>query len=330
MSSSPLSNRTLWAIALLVTFLWGVNFVVIAVGLEDVPPLILAGLRFVLAAVPAVFFVKRPAVSWSKLIGYGLLLGVGQFGLLFTAIHQGAPAGLSSVILQVQAFFTVFLAAFFLREKLGLRQLVGVVVAAGGLALLAWIKTPAGTNLVPLVALGLLVGAAFFWAAANVLTKTMGSVDALGLVVWSSLVPPIPLLALSWVLEGPTALMSFASHLTWKGIGSLAYLAYFSTLVGYGLWNYLIVRRGASSVAPFSLLVPIFGVTSAWLFLGEALTLVHWAAALLILAGLALMVIGGHQVKRRSASGQENSNEGNERGDGVEGIKPSGQPSRRD
>lgn len=279
--------------ALLVTALWGFNFVVIAVGVREVPPLLLACLRFVLAAVPAVFFVRRPKVPWRLLVAYGLFLGVGQFGLLFTAIRWGAPAGLSSVILQSQAFFTALLAVVFFGEGFRWHHAMGLVVSGAGLALMGWAKTPAGARTIPWLPLAMLILAALMWAAANLLTKKMGRVDTLGLMVWSSLVPPLPLLALSWGFEGGPAVRAALGHLGWLSLGSIAYLAFLSTLVGYGLWNWLIVKKGASAVAPFSLLVPVFGISSAWLALGERLRATHLAAAGLILAGLAIHVFGG-------------------------------------
>ncbi len=278
--------------ALVVTALWGFNFVVIAVGVREVPPLLLACLRFVMAALP-VFLIRRPRVSWPLLIAYGLFLGVGQFGLLFTAIKVGAPAGLSSIILQAQAFFTALLAVAFLREKFRWHNAVGLIIAGCGLALMGWTKSAAGTWSVPWFALILLIGAALMWAVANILARKMGSVDALGVIVWSSLVPPLPLFALSWFLEGGPAVTAALTHLSLVSLGSVAYLAVLSTLVGYGLWNWLIGRKGASAVAPFSLLVPVFGVTSAWLVLGEVLTPGHLVAAGLILVGLAIHVFGG-------------------------------------
>ncbi len=288
-----LSLPLLVGTALLVTALWGFNFVVIAVGVREVPPLLLACLRFVLAALPAVFFVRRPQVGWRLLVAYGLFLGVGQFGLLFTAIRWGAPAGLSSVILQAQAFFTALLAVAFFGERFRWHHAAGLVVAGAGLALMGWTRTPKGVLTVPWPSLVMLILAAAMWASANLLTKKMGRVDTLGLMVWSSLVPPLPLLALSWWLEGGGAVLTALRHLGWLSLGAIAYLAFLSTLVGYGLWNWLIVKKGASAVAPFSLLVPVFGISSAWLVLGEALTAAHLAAAGLILAGLAVHVFGG-------------------------------------
>jgi O-acetylserine/cysteine efflux transporter len=294
----PLSLPVLVTTALVVTSLWGFNFVVIAVGVRDVPPLLLACLRFVLAAVPAVYFVKAPRTSWKLVFWYGMLLGVGEFGFLFTAIRWGAPAGLSSVILQSQAFFTALLATVFLGEKFRWNHAVGLVVAGAGLALMGWTKSPTGAFTIPWPALVLVIAGAVMWAGANILTKKMGSVDALSLMVWSSLVPPLPLLALSWWLEGPGAISASLGHFSLLSLGAVAYLAFLSTLVGYGLWNWLIVKKGASTVAPFSLLVPIFGVTSAWLCLGESLTAAHLVAAGLIFVGLAVHVFGGRWTRK--------------------------------
>ena len=288
-----LSTAALVGLALVVTALWGFNFVVIVIGVHDVPPLLLACLRFVLAAFPALLFVRKPAISWGMLIAYGLFLGVGQFGLLFTAIKLGAPAGLSSVILQAQAFFTALLAVAFLGERFRWNNAVGLLIAGAGLVFMGWTKTDAGLASVSWTGLIMLLLAALMWAVANILARKMGPVDTLGLMVWSSLVPPLPLLALSWWLEGGGAIAASLTHFTWMSAGSVAYLAFLSTLIGYGIWNWLIGKRGASAVAPFSLLVPVFGVSSAWLVLGEVFTPGHWLSAGLILAGLAVHVLGG-------------------------------------
>ena len=276
-----------FGIALLVTAIWGFNFVIIAVGLVGVPPLLLAALRFVLASLPAVFFVKKPQTSFKLIAAYGLILGVGEFGLLFCAMKLGASAGLSSIVLQVQAFFTALLAIPFLKEKMRLNQVFGMILAFAGLGLIAFSAVEKGAAM-PLIAFGMLILAALAWAGANLIARQAGPVSALGLMVWSSLFSPIPLFALSWLLEGPAAIGPALANIGWLSIGSIAYLAFISTLIGYGLWNYLIARKGASAIAPFSLLVPIFGVSSAALFLGEHFTLLHFAAAALILGGLAI------------------------------------------
>jgi len=280
-------------LALVITIVWGFNFVVIKVGTDGVPPLLLAGLRFAFLSVPAVFFVPAPRSPWLLVVAYGLFLGVGEFGLLFTAIKLGAPAGLSSLILQAQAFFTALLAAVFLGERLRLGSVLGMLIAGAGLALIgvsgaqpgAW-----GGHFE--VALGMLLGAALMWAIANVLAKRIGGVGALSLIVWSSLASPLPLFALSLAFEDTAAIVAALTEPSWLSVGALVYLVVLSTLLGYGGWNHLIVEHGAGRIAPFSMLVPIFGVSSGALFLGERFTAAHALAALLVLLGLALHVLG--------------------------------------
>lgn len=285
------------ALALFVALIWGFNFVVIKVGVEGMPPLLLASLRFVLSALPLVF-VKRPAVGWGLLAAYGLFLGVGEFGLLFTALKLGAPAGLSSIVLQSQAFFTAILGALFLREEVRARTWAGLLVAAAGLVLLALPRAGSVAALSPALAL-MVVAAALSWAAANVVARRMGGRSALGLMVWSSLFSPLPLLGLSLVFEGPAAILASFRHLAPLTLGALLYLALLSTLVGYGLWNALIMRHGAARIAPFSLLVPLFSLSSAAVFLGEGFSLREAIAALLVLAGLLVHVFGPE--RRRGA-----------------------------
>jgi O-acetylserine/cysteine efflux transporter len=278
--------------AVLIAAVWGFNFVVIKVGVAGVPPLMLAALRFFFSALPAVFFVKRPAAPFKSIVAYGLLLGVGEFGFLFTAIKLGAPSGLSSILLQSQAFFTAVLAAILLKERLRAHNVTGMLVAGAGLAVFAFSSGGnAGGMSIPLLLMILL--AALGWAAANVTMRTMSGANSLGLMVWSSLVSPLPLAALSLVFEGPRATGAAFSNLMPITVGALAYLVIFSTLLGYGLWNHLIMRHGAGRIAPFSLMVPIFGIVSAALVLGERFGPLDAAGAALILAGLLVHVFGG-------------------------------------
>lgn len=283
--------------ALLVSVIWGLNFIAIKVGVSGVPPLLLAAIRFVLSAFPAMLFVKRPKVPMAYLAAYGLLLGVGEFGLLFTAIKLGAPAGLSSIMLQSQAFFTALLAVAFLKEHIHAHNVVGMVLAALGLAIVA-VSGNTGALSVSLTAMLLL--ASFFWAAANIVAKIMPKTDGLALMVWSSIFSPLPLIGLSLVLEGPAAIGSSLAHLGFASIGAIAYLVILSTLFGYGVWNQLIMRYGASRIAPFSLLVPIFGVSAGALVLQEHFALSDGIASALVLLGLLVHVFGG--TRRRNIS----------------------------
>lgn len=280
-------------VALGITAIWGFNFVVIKVGTDGVPPLFLAALRFVVVAFPAVFFVQRPAARWIWVAGYGLFLGVGEFGLLFTAIKLGAPAGLSSLILQSQAFMTAVLASLFLSERFGWQSGLGIAIAGGGLALLGrQVDQPGAWGGHFVLALAMLLGAALMWAAANVIAKRIGDVGALRLIVWSSLASPLPLIALSLVFEGPQQIAGALRSMSWVSAGAVVYLALLSTHFGYGAWNHLIVKHGAARVAPFSMLVPIFGLTSGALALGEVFTAYHALAALLVLVGVAVHAFG--------------------------------------
>ncbi|SMF24732.1 EamA family transporter [Pseudogulbenkiania subflava] len=278
--------------ALAIVLVWGVNFVVIKWGVADVPPLLLGALRFTLAALPAVLLVRRPAVPWRWLAAYALTVGVGQFGLLFSAIKLGMPAGLASVVLQAQAFFTLLLASLVLGERWKAAQLVGLLCALAGLALIGVGK---GGNMT-LIGFALTVAAALSWAASNVVVRLIGRagyrVEPLGLVVWSSLVPPVPFLMLSFWLEGGERIAAALGHFSLPSLLAVAYLAFVATLFGYGLWSRLLARHAANKVAPFSLLVPVVGLIAASLLLGERLSAGQAVGSLLLLAGLVINVLG--------------------------------------
>lgn len=276
-------------LALVVVAIWGFNFVVIKLGVGDVPPLLLTGLRFLFAAVPAVFFVTRPACAWPWVVAFGLVLGVVKFGLLFTAIKVGMPAGLSSLVLQMQAFFTMGLAFVLLGERPRGVQIVGAVIAAAGVAVIAATRTGADTAPGPFV---MVLAAAACWGVANIITKKVGRVDMLSFVVWASLVAPVPLFALSWAIEGPAAIGAALAHPTAIGIGAIAYLAWPTTVLGFGVWSGLLSRHPTATVAPFSLLVPVFGLTSAWMVLGEPIGGGEAIGAILVIAGLVVNVFG--------------------------------------
>ncbi|HUX41456.1 MAG TPA: EamA family transporter [Rectinemataceae bacterium] len=298
-SSTPSGRLPLGivALALLVAAIWGFNFVVIKVGVTGMPPLLLAALRFVLSVFPAIFFVRKPAVSWGKLAAYGLLLGVGEFGFLFTAIKLGAPAGLASIALQSQAFMTAVLAALLFHETVRAKTWMGLLLAAAGLVLLALPERGGAVSLPPLLGAMVLL-AALFWAGANLVARAMPGGDALGLMVWSSLFSPLPLFALSLGFEGWPAIQVALGGIAPITIGSLLYLAFLSTLVGYGIWNALIMRHGATKVAPFSLLVPVFSLSSSAIFLGERFTARDGLAAALVLGGLCVHLFWPSRVRR--------------------------------
>lgn len=281
-------------LALLVVLIWGLNFVFIKWGVQDVPPLLLTALRYICAVLPAVFFVRLPQVKPSIVLIYGLALGFAQFGLLFSAIKLGMPAGLASLLMQLQVFFTVALAILLLGEKLTRFQAIGGLVAIAGVAVIASERVEI-TALVPLL---MIIAAAFFWGVANIASKKAGQIDMLSFVVWGSLVPIVPLLALSLVVEGPDAMVGALSHLSARSIGVVLFNGYVATLLGFGLWSYLLKRYPAGLIAPFSLLVPVAGIGSATVLLGEAITPIEIAGSLLIFAGLVWSVTGPRLVAR--------------------------------
>ena len=275
-------------LALVVVAIWGFNFVVIKVGLADVPPLFLTALRFVFAALPAVFLLKRPAVPWRLLIGFGLIFGVVKFGLLFVGMKAGMPAGLSSIVLQMQAFFTIGFAFLVLGERPVPIQYLGAAVAIAGITLIGAVRWQ-GASLLPFL---LVIGAAACWGVSNILTKKAGRIDMLAFIVWISLVPILPLLVLSLAFEGPSAIAATLAHPSWTAIGAVAYLAIPTTLFGYGVWSWLLSRHPAATVAPLTLLVPIFGMGSAALVLGEPFGGMEMTGAALVFVGLVVNVLG--------------------------------------
>ena len=284
-------------LALGVVLIWGLNFVAIKWGVDEVPPFLLTALRYIGCALPAVFFIRKPQVGWPMLIAYGLTVGVLQFSFLFTAMKLGMPAGLASLVMQMQVFFTMGLAVLFLRDRPTLPQLGGAAIALAGLATIG-AEHIGGAVLLPLL---MTLVAAGFWAISNIVTKRAGKVDMFAFVIWGSLVPPLPMLALSLVFEGPQALTGLLT-ISPQAIFSILFIAYGSTLLGYGAWAVLLGRYPASLVAPFSLLVPVVGFAAAFVFLGEMVTPLEIAGSLLIFLGLVLNVFGPRLLARLRAA----------------------------
>ncbi|MFG2993297.1 EamA family transporter [Streptomyces sp. NPDC048257] len=287
------------ALAVLVAAVWGVNFVVIEIGLDHFPPLLLSALRFLVAALPAVFYVGPPKVAWKWIAGVGIALGIAKFGLLFTGMDAGMPAGLSSLVLQVQAVFTAVLAAFVLRERPGRVRVLGMGVAFAGIAVAA---VDGGTS-GPVLGFALVVAAAACWGVSNVLTRKASPPDALNFMVWVCTVPVLPLLALSLLLEGPERDLAALRALDWSGVAVIGYVGWLSTVFGFAAWSHLLRRYPASSVAPFSLLVPVFGMSSAALVLGESVSGLRWLAAVLLVGGVALTSLAPARAVNRTGVG---------------------------
>jgi O-acetylserine/cysteine efflux transporter len=283
-------------LAMLVIIAWGLNFVVIKYGLDGLPPMLLGALRFALVAFPAVFFVRRPLLPWRWLLAYGATISFGQFAFLFESMAHGMPPGLASLVLQAQAFFTLLFAALFIGERLRLASVAGLLVAAGGLALIG--LESGGTT--PLLAVILTLCAASMWGIGNIITRRFSHVNLVALVVWGALIPPLPFLAMSLWLEGPDLVGHSLSNIGWSSVLSLAYLAFVATLFGYISWSKLLSRYPAGKVAPFSLLVPVVGLSSSAWLLGERLTLAQCIGGGLVMLGLVINVLGPRLLKPRA------------------------------
>lgn len=287
-------NRKDIGLAILVVAIWGFNFVVIKVGLKELPPILLCALRFFLSAFPAVFFIKRPAVPFRSVMAFGLVMFASQFALLFSGMYAGTTAGMASLVLQVHVFFTVALAVVFLAEQPSIWQIIGALTAFSGIGLVA-AHTGGEISALGLI---LIVAAAASWGIGNLIAKKLGKVDMLALVVWGSLVAWPPLLLLSYLLEQSSWSLEGMAHLSWPTIGAVGYIAYLSTLLGFAVWSWLLSHYPAATVAPFTLLVPVFGFTSSTLALGEPLYPWKLAAAILIIAGLCINLAGARIAMR--------------------------------
>lgn len=271
-------------LALAVVAVWGVNFVVIKLGLGQLPPLTFAALRFTFALVPACFVIRRPAVSWKALAAYGVLIGVGQFGLLYIAMRSLISPGLASLVVQMQVFFTIALAMKLTGERVKPYQVVALLLAAAGLA---WLVAHTSAEVTPL-GLILVLLAALSWAGGNVVARANPGVNMLAFVVWASLYAIPPLFALAILIEGWPAVAGGIVHAgpgTWAAV---AYQSFGNTLFGYAAWAWLLARYPAATISPLSLLVPVFGMGASYFVLGEPLSSWKLAAAALVLSGLAI------------------------------------------
>lgn len=273
-------------LAVLVVAVWGLNFVVIKAGLDHLPPLLFACLRFTFAFFPAVFFIPRPKVGWVNLITYGVLIGVCQFGVLYIAINGHISAGLASLVMQTQAFFTIGFALLMNGERVRPIQIVALLLAVAGIGVILS-HTDGSTTI---LGLALVLFASLSWAGANMASKQAGSVNMLSYVVWSSLFGAVPLLVLSLIFEGPEVDWTALSNTNAAMWGAVLYQSYGNTLFGFAAWGWLLARHPAASIAPMSLLVPVFGMGAAAIFLAEPLPGWKLIAAALVMGGLALNV----------------------------------------
>jgi O-acetylserine/cysteine efflux transporter len=269
-------------LAALVATIWGFNFVVIDWGMHGVPPLLFAAIRFALVVLPAVFLVRRPVAPWHVVVAVGAFMSLGQFGFLYVAMAAGMHPGLAALVLQAQVIFTVVIAAGVLRERPTGAQVIGVLLGSAGLGVVAVGRGGHVTT----AALALCLLGALSWGIGNVVSRASGVSGGLSLTVWSAVVVPVPLLALSLLLDGPGTVVAALSSFSWQAVVSTAYTAGLASLVGYGIFNTLLSRNPSSSVVPWVLLAPVVATASAWLFLDQQPTQAELLGGAVLIVGV--------------------------------------------
>ncbi|MDM0013579.1 EamA family transporter [Variovorax sp. J22P168] len=289
-SRTPLAlSRGDFARALCVVVIWGTNFVVMKSGLQGLSPMLLGALRFAAASVPLLLFVRRPELPWRFLVAYGLAQGLGQFGLLFLGLHLGMTAGMASVVMQTQAFFTLLLAGPLLGERARPSQWAGLVIALAGLLVIATAHGN-GPGEMTLIGFILTLGAGLMWAVSNVVVRfavrIVPAYEPVPFIVWSSLVPVLPFLGLALAMDGPQQVLHQIAGLDLRGVFAVLFLGWLATVLAYSLWTRLLQRHAAGRVVPFSLLVPVVGLAAAAAAFGERPNTGQWLGTLAVLLGL--------------------------------------------
>lgn len=299
MTTTHLSRKDYFC-ALAVVVIWGTNFVAMKVGMRGLSPMLLGALRFALAAFPLILFVRAPRLPWRWVAAYGLVQGLGQFGLLFTALKFGMPAGMASLVIQTQAFFTLLLAAPILHERAQRHHWIGLGVAALGLAVIAGGRGE-GPGQMTMAGFVLTLGGAFMWAVSNIIVRLASrkspGYDPFAFIAWSSAAPVLPFLLLAVLIDGWQPVVGMIVNIGWGEILSVLYLAVLATLVAYTLWTQLLTRHAAAKIAPFSLLVPVVGLWAASVAFGERLETLQWVGVACVLAGLLFNQLGGRWLR---------------------------------
>lgn len=279
------------ALAVLVTLVWGLNFPITKLGLRTVDPFILTGIRFALAALPLVFFIKRPAIKFSYVAAYGFIFGLGMWGMINYGIERGVSPGIASLIIQLSVFFTMGWGCVLFNERIRGPQIAGAVLALAGL--LGIISTQTGDH--ALLGVLLIVLSALAWSIGNVIIKQSGVKEIFSFMVWASLFPPIPLFLMAWWMHGGAPFEHLTASLDLRATGSILFQVYLATHFAYWGWNSLLRLYPVSTVAPLSLLIPVFGIAGSMLITGEHLSTTNLICIAVIIAGLAVGLMPGYR-----------------------------------
>lgn len=271
-------------LAILVTLVWGVNFPITKLGLRSIDPFVLTGIRFALAAIPLVFFIKRPAIKFSYVVAYGFIFGLGMWGVINYGIQVGVSPGIASLIIQLSVFFTMGWGALLFKEKLRRAQLIGALLALVGLA--GIISTQQGEH--SILGVLLIVLSAVAWSVGNMIIKTSGVKEIFSFMVWASLFPLIPLFFIAWLMQGAAPFENLQSSLDLTAVLSIIFQVYLATHFAYWGWNSLLKLYPVSTVAPLSLLIPVFGIGSSMLIIGEHISIPNLISIAIIIMGLAV------------------------------------------
>lgn len=279
---------------ILVTIIWGVNFAVSKLGMDQIPPLMLSALRFSVVAC-AVVFIPRPKIDWRLVCGIAIFIGVIKFSLLFIALDIGFGAGLSSVVVQGQVFFTIMLVFVIFKERIDKFQIAGLIIGFTGLAIMGF-DDGSSFNLTGFF---LVITAAICWAIANMFFRQTGNTSAVAVIVWASLYAAGPIWILSAIFEGPDRIISSFTNIGTIGIATVLYVSILSTLLAYSVWGKMLSKYKAADVTPFALLIPVSGLLGGILLLDEKISLLAQIGIATIMFGLTITVIGGRLARRR-------------------------------
>jgi len=282
-------------LGILVMIVWGLNFSVIKLGVNEIDPLLLTAFRFTLATLPAIFFVKKPDVSWCYLIVYGWLFAIGIWGMATWSIQAGLSAGMASVLLQMNVVFGLFLGYFLLKEPLPLNKVIGSGIALAGLLLSLTVTDGSVTQL----GLMLVLCAAISWSLASITIKKAGTKQVFAFSLWAMAFAPIPLFLIVYLQSGSDAFVQLSTQLNVRVIFSVLFQAYPVTLLGYWIWNRLLVTYPLTTVAPLTLLVPIFGLLGGVLFYQEEVGMIKLIASVCVISGI---LIGFVNLKKRKTA----------------------------